>query len=119
MITENVRYFYKGIAIDERTRDYIEKRIATLDKILDAVIQTEVEIDLDKKGKFRVELMIKTPRDLFRAEDTTESVEGSTDLAVDELFEQITHKKEKLLTIKRRGSISLKKKTVLDESARF
>jgi len=37
--------------LDERTRDYIEKRIATLDKILEKVIQTEVEIDLDKNRK--------------------------------------------------------------------
>lgn len=117
--TDNVRYFYKGLEIDDRTREYVEKRLKSIDRLLENVLQTEIEIDLDKKGKFRVEVMIKTPRDLYRAEDITDSVEGSIDMVVDELTDQITHAKDKLRTIKKRGAMSLKKKAVLDENARF
>ena len=119
MITENVRYLFKGIEVDEKTREYIEKRIQTIDRFIEHAKQAEVEIDLDKKGKFRVEIMIQTPRNLFRAENTTESVEGSTDLAVDELQRQMTHMKDRLRTLKKRGAVSIKKKTVIDTSARF
>lgn len=118
-VTENMRFFFKGLEIDIATREYIEKRLTSLDKFIENITKSEVEIDLDKKGKFRVEVMVHTPRNLFRADNTTESIEGSIDMVVDELQSQATHLKDKLLTLKRRGAISLKKKVVLDEQARF
>lgn len=117
--TENMRFFFKGVEIDERVRQYIEKRVSTLDKFVDNILKSEIEIDLDKKGKFRVEVMIHTPRNMFRADNTTESIEASTDLVVDELQVQVTRLKDKLRTLKKRGAMSLKKKVVLDEQARF
>lgn len=120
MITEkNTKFFYKGVEIDERTKEYVEKRLGTLDKFIDNILKTEVEIDLDKKGKFRVEVMIHTPRNMFRADDTTDSIEASTDMVVDELQDQMTHMKDKLRTLKKRGARSLKKKMVVDNGARF
>lgn len=119
MVTENMRYLFKGVEVDQRTREYIEKRVSTLEKFNDHILQIEVEVDIDKKGKFRVEIMAKTPRNLFRAEDTTESIEGSVDMAVDELQVQMTHLKDKLRTVRKRGAMSLKKKAVVAEEARF
>lgn len=118
--TENLRFLFKGIAVEQKTRDYVEKRLTSLDKkFMEEVIVTEVEIDLDKKGKFRVEVMIKTPRNLFRSENTSESIETSIDLSVDELEDQIMHQKDKVRTIRKRGAVSLKKKLVIDTGARF
>lgn len=117
--TENVRFLFKGVKVDDRTRDYIEKRLDSLDKVNDKILHTAVEIDLDKKGMFRVELMVHTPRNKFRADNTTESIEGSVDLAVAELQTQMARMKDKLITLKKRGARSIKKKTVLDNSARF
>ena len=118
--TENLRFLFKGIEVDQKTRDYIEKRLTSLDKkFMEEVTSTEVEVDLDKKGKFRVEVMIRTPRNLFRGENTTESIESSIDLTVDELEDQIVHQKDKVRTIRKRGALSLKKKIVIDEAARF
>jgi len=120
MITEkNVKFLFKGVEIDERTREYVEKRLNTLDKFIENILKVEVEIDLDKKGKFRVEVMIHTPRNMFRADNTTDSIEASTDMVVDELQDQMTHTKDRLRTLKKRGALSLKKKMVLDEDARF
>ena len=116
---ENMRFFFKGVAVDEKTRDYIEKRISTLDKFIDNILKSEVEIDLDKKGKFRVEVMAYTPRNMFRADNTTDSIEASIDMVVDELQVQITRMKDRLRTIKKRGAMSIKKKAVVDEGARF
>jgi ribosomal subunit interface protein len=117
--TENMRFFFKGLEIDLPTRDYIEKRLDTMDKFIENITKSEVEIDMDKKGKFRVEVMLHTPRNMFRADNTTESIEASIDLVADELQAQITHMKDKLRTLKKRGAMSIKKKTVLDEGARF
>jgi ribosomal subunit interface protein len=82
-------------------------------------LKTEIEIDLDKKGKFRVEVMIDTPRDMFRAEETTDSIEASVDIVTDELQNQMTRLKDRLRTLKKRGALSLKKKIVVDKGARF
>ncbi len=83
------------------------------------MISVEVEIDLDKKGKFRVEVMLYTPYQKYRAEDTTESIEGSIDSVYEELENQIHHDKDRIITLQRRGGRSLKKKVVVDENARF
>ncbi|MEI7890979.1 MAG: HPF/RaiA family ribosome-associated protein [bacterium] len=118
--TENVRFLFKGVEVEKKTRYYIEKHLSSLDnKFMEDVTLTEVEIDIDKKGKFRAEIMIKTPRNLFRAENTTESIEASVDLCIKELQEQITHQKDRVRTIRKRGALSLKKKTVVAKEARF
>lgn len=111
----------RGIKIDERTQDYIEKRISKISKFINSEKETtyEIEISSDKKGKFRAEIMINTPYNLYRIEETTESIEGSVDMAVDELKNQISRDRDKMRELKERGARSLKKKVVLDESARF
>lgn len=121
-----MRIMLKGLTIDERTREYIEKRIFSIKKLLKEydgdepdTLKVEVEIDLDKKGKFRVEVMIKTPRNLYRAEETTESIEGSVDLVENQLKTQIRRKKEEIRTKIVRGARSIKKKMAIDEDARF
>ncbi|EKE11267.1 MAG: hypothetical protein ACD_15C00112G0011 [uncultured bacterium] len=115
----NVRFMYKNVSIDEKTKEYILKRLENVDKVIDKVLLKEVEIDMDKKGKFRVEVMIKTPYELFRAENTTESIEGSIDIVIDELKIQATREKDKRKTLIKRGAQSIKKKIVLDDGARF
>ncbi|MCK9379078.1 MAG: HPF/RaiA family ribosome-associated protein [Candidatus Moranbacteria bacterium] len=123
---ENMRIMLKGLTIDDRTREYVEKRIASIKKLLKEydgdepdTLKVEVEIDLDKKGKFRVEVMVKTPRNLYRAEEITESVEGSVDLVENQIKAQIRRKKDEIRTKIVRGARSLKKKMSIDEGARF
>lgn len=115
-----MRLFFKGIKIDDRTEEYITKKIKAIEKLLDKVNRVEIEIDLDKKkNKFRVEVMIKTPYKLYRGEESTESVEGSIDAVENEIKSQIRKDKEKIRDLRRRGKRSIKKKTVLDKDARF
>ena len=114
-----MRYFYKNLTVERKTIDYIEKRLSKIEKMLEKMIQTEVEVELDRKGMYRVEVMIKVPRKLYRAEETSESVEGSIDMVVDELQTQIRRDKEKVQVIRERGARSIKKKMALDDKARF
>ncbi len=113
------RYLVKGLELDERTGEYIDKRLKRLAKLVDLASQFEVEVSRDKKGKFRVEVMIKTPHNLYRAEEISESIEGSVDMVIDELEGQLAKKKTKSRDLKRRGQRSIKKKVVLDKAARF
>lgn len=115
----SVRLACKGLKLDSRTEDYIYKRINKLEKFNSGILEIEVGIMLDKKGKFHVHLMVKTPHKLYRQEEMSESVEGSVDMAVDEIKKQIVKDKDKLKELRERGARSLKKKTVLDGNARF
>lgn len=120
----NIRFLLKEVKIDERTKNYVSEKVEKLGKFFesfheDAKISAEVEIDLDKKGKFRVEVMLQTPYKKYRGEDTTESIEGSIDSVYESLESQIERDKDKITTLRRRGGRSLKKKMVVDENARF
>jgi ribosomal subunit interface protein len=120
----NIRYLFKDLKIDDRTQEYATEKVERLGKFFrsfkeDAEISAEVEIDLDKKGKFRVEVMLYTPYQKYRGEDTTESIEGSIDSVYEELEHQITKDKDRIITMERRGGRSIKKKMVIDEDARF
>lgn len=120
----NIRFLFKEVKIDDRTKSYVEEKVEKLEKFFrsfkrDAEVSAEVEIDLDKKGKFRVEVMLHTSYQDYRGEDTTESIEGSIDSVYEELESQIRKDKDRLITMQRRGGRSLKKKMVVDENARF
>lgn len=115
----NLRLFCKNINLDDRTKDYIVKRIQKMEKFLKKALEYEVEVSMDKKGKFYVEIMIQTPYKLYRSSEISESVEGSTDMAVEEIQKQIIKDKDKLREIRERGGRSLKKKMTLDKDSRF
>lgn len=116
----NMRLFFKGVKIDERTEDYIRKRLLTIQKILPKILRVEVEIDIyKKKNLFRTEVMVKTPYKLYRAEDTTQSIEGSIDSVADDIKIQVNREKDRMVTMRRRGGRSIKKKIAIDENARF
>jgi ribosomal subunit interface protein len=119
-VKNSFRLFFKGVKIDDRTEDYIEKRLATLEKLLDKILRVEVEIDIDKKKNlFRAEVMVKTPFQLYRAEETTESIEGSIDIVSEQLKVQIRKDKDRVVALRRRGGRSIKKKITIDQNARF
>lgn len=115
----HTRYLFTGLDIDDRTRDYIEKRLLRIEKLADWGDRFEIEVEKEKRGHFRVEVMIIGPHHQLRAEESTESVEGSIDAVVDELVSQIIKTAEKKNTDALRGARSIKKKLVVDKNARF
>lgn len=114
---------YKGIEIDQDKKDfaedYILKRLEVLDRMIEKIIKVDVEINQNKRGLYRVELMVHTPRNIFRSQEVSESIEGSADIAVDELKTQVRRKKDKIMTKILRGARSIRKKMSLDKDARF
>lgn len=116
----NTQFLFQGVEPNGKEMVYVKKRLTRIEKLLDPVSKLEVEVDRDKKGKFRVEIMAREPKKkLFRAEKTSESIEGSIDVAVDDIERQITEEKDRRGSLARRGARSIKKKLTLDEKARF
>lgn len=113
------RFLLQTSDASDEARAYITKKLAKLEKLADKASKIEIEVDKDKQGKYRVEVMIRSPRHLYRAEETSESIEGSMDLVVEKLLQELSHEKEREMTMKLRGARSIKKKVVLDTAARF
>lgn len=114
------RFLFQGVELGGKTMQYVSKRLARIEKLIPDSSKLEVEVDRNKQGKFRVEIMANVPKQkLFRAEETSESVEGSTDAVVDDIERQITEAKDRDGSLSRRGARSFKKKLTLDGSARF
>ncbi len=114
------RFLFQGVELESETLQYVSKRLLRLKKLMDLAAQLEVEVDRDKRGKFRVEIMVIMPKKkMYRSEKTSGSVEGSTDLVVDDIERQITEAKDREESLARRGARSVKKKMTLDKNSRF
>jgi len=119
----NIKYLFEGADVSARTRVYIEKRLSSLSRILkDKEIEAtvvEVEIEKDKRGLYRVEVMVKAPKKTYRGEENAETIEQGIDAVEEEVKRQIREEKEKADTLMKRGARSIKKKLTIDEKARF
>lgn len=113
------RFLYKDVEPDERTKDYILKRLGEVSDLFHELSLFETEVSRDKKGFFRVEVNVREPHKLHRAEETSKSVEGSIDLVIDKLRVHIVKEKDRRRDLRERGARSIKKGVVVDESARF
>jgi len=106
----NTRFLFKGVEVNALARDYILKRLERVEKLVDPVSKFEIEIGINEQRRFRVEIMVSTPYHLYRAEEATETAEGSTDIVVDKLESQIVHDKEKRKNLKRDGAREIKER---------
>ena len=114
------RFLFQGVELNGKTMQYVAKRLFRIEKLVTVSSKLEVEVDRNKQGKFRVEVMVDVPKQkLFRAEETSESVEASTDAVVDDIARQITEAKDREGSLARRGARSIKKRITLDKDARF
>lgn len=115
----NIAFLAKDTQIRESSKEYIQKRLGEIEDFFRDDSIFEVEVGEDKKGFFRVEVNVREPHKLHRAEETSESVEGSIDMVIDKLRVQIVRDKDRRRDLHDRGARSIKKKIVLDEAARF
>lgn len=116
---QSVKMMFRGMDSNKKVEKYIEKRLQKINQLTKNVLEFEVEIDRDKKNLFRVELMAKTAHKLYRTEEISQSIEGSADIACEELAAQVIKDKDKTRDLKRRGLRSIKKKIILSKDARF
>ncbi len=85
----------RHVAIDEKTKAIIEKKIAKLDKFFDD--EQEALVTLRKAGETEIlELTINASGMIFRSEVKSESYLRAIDVAVDVIERQIRRNKTKL-----------------------
>lgn len=97
--------------------DYLEKRIAHLDKFVDSDIRESLMcyVELGKTTKhhkkgdlFKMELTINTGGKSFRAEAEESDLYASIDVATDEMSEELKSFKDKKKSLLKRGGAKIK-----------
>lgn len=111
--------FLRGVEVEERVRLYVEKKMDAAGKALGEPKEANVEIDQNKRGEYSVDVSLHSKGETFRASEMASSVEEAIDTIERELQEQIRDYKKKTIDLERRRGRSGKKKTAIDESARF
>lgn len=117
------KFLFENVDVSARTRMYIEKRLLGIEKVLNEKeiksATAEIEVDKDKRGLYRVELMVRIPGNMYRSEEKSETIEEGVDKIEEEAKRQIRESKEKANTLMKRGARSIKKKLTIDKRARF
>lgn len=115
-----IRYYLNGLEVKEETKEYLAVKLRKLQKFLDdGITVVEIEIECDKKGYYRVEAQVRIPGNRYIANNVSETIEAACDLVYDELANQIKRASKKRRTLRKRAEISIKKRFVIDEGARF
>ena len=90
-----ITFLFRHVAIDDKTKAIIEKKIGKLDKFFDA--EQEALVTLRKAGDTEIlELTINAVGMIFRSEVKSESYLRAIDIAVDVIERQIRRNKTKL-----------------------
>lgn len=116
----SIKYYFKNTeSFDDDLRNYVETKLGSVEKLAN-VKEIKVEASERKDHRFFMAVMVFAKNgDEFRAENEGISFQECVDVIEDELKKQIRRHKGKEKDLKKRGGISLKKKMVVDEKARF
>ncbi len=95
-----IRYLLKKAELSDKERDYLEEKINRLEKYFkdlpEGVLKAEAEVEGSAKGIWRVELMLESPRQLYRASKTGGSFMEAVDLAAAALQMQVSKKRSQM-----------------------
>jgi putative sigma-54 modulation protein len=89
----------KNVDVSDAMRTHVEKKLGRLDRYLDAVSQTEVEISLEKtkaaSDRYAVQVTMLANGNIIRGEERAQDVPSAVDAVVDVLQRRLVGFKEK------------------------
>jgi putative sigma-54 modulation protein len=92
----NIQVHSKHLRLTDALQEYLEKKIGRLEKYLDVPPDHDPRVNLSiERGEHRVEMTMTLPGAILRAEETSDDMYKSIDLAVDKLQRQIQRYKAK------------------------
>jgi len=102
--------------IDDRTRDYLNKRVDSLRKFVDLespniILDVELGKNTEHHNKgdiFIAEFNLSISGEYYRAEENSENIMSSIDLAIEELLKQLRRGKDKKETLFKKGGRKMK-----------
>ncbi len=102
----NTRFLLNGLRLSEKEEKYLEVKVTKIDKFFKDCkdpksLRLEIDIKQDKKTFWTVEIMVKTPKQLFRVVKTGKKFTIAVDESMDALMKQLRRHKDKMITINR------------------
>ncbi len=101
----------KNIELTSHLEEYLEKRLATLERLLPKSDAITCDVELEKTTEhhhtgriYRAEINLALGGQLLRAEATEESIENAIDVAKNELKRELTKLTDKTDSMFRRGA---------------
>lgn len=118
----DICYLSNTSNISDQEKEYVTKKITKVKKLLskykkDDELRIEVELELDKRNFWRVEVIVKTPKDTYRVEKSKHTIREAVDEVEDALMKQIRRNEEKQLEVNRKNT--KKEELIKKESENF
>lgn len=88
------RVLVKGLELSDSLKEYLDKRISKVDRIVDNVISAVVKLSKETRGREIVEITMHVGNTIIRVEETTNDIYSSIDAAIDSLVRRLKKYKE-------------------------
>ncbi|MBM3256461.1 MAG: ribosome-associated translation inhibitor RaiA [Candidatus Moranbacteria bacterium] len=118
-------YFHSLISKKEKeqAKSYLEEKVSVWDKYFNrSTFPPKVAFEMEflvRKKHYRTEIQLECSLGRIIASAKKHTLFEGIDAVADEVKRQIIRQKSKLLTLRRRGALSLKKKFTVHRGARF
>lgn len=116
LTNKNMKIIIKGVNIDitDSVKDYLYKKLSSVEKFIHGDAKVEVELEKTtnhhKTGDiFRAELNVWNNGNVNRVERTSSNMYASIDLMQEDIFNILSNKKDKKITLFRKGAQKIKK----------
>jgi len=103
----NTKYLLNGLKLSEKEERHLEAKTSKIEKFFKECknpdeLRLEIDVKQDKKAFWTLELMVKTPKQLFRVTKTEKTFMTTVDIAMDTLMRQLRRHKDKMVSQARR-----------------
>ena len=104
----NTRYLLNGLKLTEKEEEYLNSKVEKINKFFKdckdpSALRLEIDIKQDKKKFWTVEIMLKTPKQLFRVEKTGKTFMIAVDETESALMKQLRRHKDKMIALQRKN----------------
>jgi len=103
----NKKYLLNGLKLSDKEEKYLNSKVEKINKFFKdckdpSALRLEIDIKQDKKMFWTVEVMLKTPKQLFRAEKTGKTFMIAVDETESALMKQLRRHKDKMIALQRK-----------------
>lgn len=119
-----IREYFGEVKLNQKEKGYLLDKIkkiksGILTNFKDNETLAELRVSQDKKKEWSIELSFDVPKSKFEASKKGFGLTEVMDEIEEVITRQILRKKEKLQSLRKRGSRSLRKMRTIDGAARF
>lgn len=103
----NTKYLFNSIKLNHKEQGHLDSKVQKIEKFFQGYKNPDelivaIDINQDKKSFWRIEIMIKTPHELFRVSKEDREFKVAVDMTINALLTQLRRHKDKMVSQNRR-----------------